>query len=365
MKFSKLEQEQIKKLCEWAKEANRFIPIRDFYACSGLEEGTGVICIYDEKSHQPKSVLYVDAEKCEEDEFVKIREYENNCLFRFSLIYKLERLGLITISKTSYPNADSKGWACFEGFMNASAIDVIEEGIGKNYIFLASNDKGVEIVEIDEFWQLSIKTTREVCKYTIRELSSKLDIFGLVTSVVSIEQELFELVSNGFKTYEDIQLEEAQNQTKIAHESLEEARKQTESANKSLEEARKQTKASLDSLAETIKQTQKTQESLDEAQKQSYQARTQTGLSIFTLFLSVGAILWSIYASNEIPITINQSQFDSIQIQQKVLIETLNEIKMSQMDKDSVIKELDSTKAKIDKISNTLKEVKELNSKGK
>ena len=142
MKFSKLEQEQIKKLCEWAKEANRFMPIRDFYACSGLEEGTGVICVYDEKSHQPKSVLYVDAEKCEEDEFVKIREYENNCLFRFSFIYKLERLGLITISKTSYPNTDSKGWACFEGFMNASAIDVIEEGIGKNYIFLVSNDKG-------------------------------------------------------------------------------------------------------------------------------------------------------------------------------------------------------------------------------
>ena len=180
-----------------------------------------------------------------------------------------------------------------------------------------------------------------------------------------VSQRLRTLVENDFKTYEDIQLEEAQKQTKASHESLEEARKQTESANKSLEEARKQTKASLDSLAETIKQTQKTQESLEEAQKQSYQARTQTGLSIFTLFLSVGAILWSIYASNEIPITINQSQFDSIQIQQKVLIETLNEIKMSQMDKDSVIKELDSTKAKIDKISNTLKELKKMNSKGK
>ena len=180
-----------------------------------------------------------------------------------------------------------------------------------------------------------------------------------------VSQRLRTLVENDFKTYEEIQLEEAQKQTNIANESLEEARKQTESANKSLEEARKQTKASLDSLAETIKQTQKTQESLDEAQKQSYQARTQTGLSIFTLFLSVCAILWSIYASNEIPITINQSQFDSIQIQQKVLIETLNEIKMSQMDKDSVIKELDSTKAKIDEISNTLKELKKMNSKGK
>lgn len=363
MKFSKLEQEQIKKLCGWAKDANRFMPIRDYYACSGLEEGTGVICIYDEKSCQPKSILYVDAEKCKEDEFVKIREYENNCLFRFNFIYKLERLGLITISKTSFPNTDSKGWACFEGYKKAFPIDRIQ--CFNDYTFIVDDGKDFKIIELDHFGNLSNRVTREVFDYSNKEISSKLDIFGLVTSVVSIEQELFELVSNNFKTYEDIQLEEAQNQTKIAHESLEEARKQTESANKSLEEARKQTKASLDSLAETIKQTQKTQESLDEAQKQSYQARTQTGLSIFTLFLSVGAILWSIYASNEIPITINQSQFDSIQIQQKVFIETLNEIKMSQMDKDSVIKELDSTKAKIDKISNTLKEIKELNSKGK
>ena len=180
-----------------------------------------------------------------------------------------------------------------------------------------------------------------------------------------VSQRLRTLVENDFKTYEEIQLEEAQNQTKIAHESLEEARKQTESANKSLEEARKQTKASFDSLAETIKQTQKTQESLEEAQKQSYQARTQTGLSIFTLFLSVGAILWSIYASNEIPITINQSQFDSIQIQQAELIKKLNELKISQIDNDSLIKELNLLNQSIDEISHSLNEMKESNSKGK
>ncbi len=337
MKFSKLEQKQIKKLCEWAKEANRFMPIRDYYACSGLEEGTGVICVYDEKKHQPKSVLYVDAEKCEEDEFVKIREYENNCLFRFSFIYKLERLGLITISKTSFPNTDSKGWACFEGFMNASAIDVIEEGIGKNYIFLASNDKGVEIVEIDEFWQLSIKTTREVCEYTIRELSSKLDIFGLVTSVVSIEQELFELVSNDFKTYEDIQLEEARKQTNIANESLKEARKQTESASASLAEA----------------------------QRQTGKAKTQTILSFIAVGLSIFAIIASIFVPRCTPSTLDQKQFDTIQMKQNELIKTLNDVKTIQITNDSLIKELNLANESINEISNTLKEIKELNSKGK
>ncbi|MCQ2200307.1 MAG: hypothetical protein MJZ19_11405 [Paludibacteraceae bacterium] len=52
MKFSKLEQEQIKKLCEWAKEANRFMPIRDYYACSGLEEGTGIIWGFVQQSNK-------------------------------------------------------------------------------------------------------------------------------------------------------------------------------------------------------------------------------------------------------------------------------------------------------------------------
>ena len=71
-----------------------------------------------------------------------------------------------------------------------------------------------------------------------------------------------ELVSNDFKTYEDIQLEEAQNQTKIAHESL--------------EEARKQTKAAIDSLVEAQEQTLKSQDSLVEAQKQTFWSRMNT-----------------------------------------------------------------------------------------
>lgn len=336
MKFSKLEQEQIKKLCEWAKEANRFMPIRDYYACSGLEEGTGVICVYDENTRQPKSILYVENEKCEEDDYDKIREYENNCLFRFSFIYKLEKLGLLTISKVSFPNEDSKGWACFEGFKNASAIDTIDNEFGK-YNFIVSNEFGFSIIEINQFWQISKIGTGEDCGYTIRELSSKLDIFGLVTSVISFEQELFELVSKGFKTYEDIQLEEAQKQTNIANESLEEAKKQTESASASLAEA----------------------------QKQTGKAKTQTNLSITAVVLSVFAIIASIIVPRCTPSTLDQKQFDTIQMKQDELIKTLNEIKISQIDNDSLIKELNLANESINEISNTLKELKKMNSKGK
>lgn len=322
MKFSKLEQEQIKKLCEWAKEANRFMPIRDYYACSGLEEGTGVICIYDEKSHQPKSTLYVDAEKCKEDEFVKIREYENNCLFRFSFIYKLERLGLITISKTSYPNTDSKGWACFEGYKKAFPIDRIQ--CFNDYTFIEDNGKDFKIIKLDDFGNLSNRVTREIFDFSNKEISSKLDIFGLVTSVVSIEQELFELVSNDFKTYEDIQLEEA--------------RKQTESAQESLKEAQKQTRWSIGAVC----------------------------LSILTLIASiVMPIILSKCSTDSIENKMEKSQFDSIQSKQNELINTLYPLKTIQITNDSLIKKLNLAKESIDEISNTLKEIKELNSKRK
>ena len=152
----------------------------------------------------------------------------------------------------------------------------------------------------------------------------------MVTSVVSIEQELFELVSNGFKTYEDIQLEEAQNQTKIAHESLEEARNQTNAA----------------------------KESLEEAQKQTGKAKTQTYLSITAVVLSGLAIIASIFVPRCTPSTLDQKQFDTIQMKQNELIKTLNEIKISKIDNDSLIKELNLANESINEISNTLKELK-------
>ncbi len=180
--------------------------------------------------------------------------------------------------------------------------------------------------------------------------------------LISISNELKELVDNDFKTYEDIQLEEAKKQTNIAHESLEEARKQTTSANASLEEAKKQTKAAIDSLAEAQEQTLKSQDSLVEAQKQTFWSRITLAVS---LILSIAAIICSILVPRYTPSTLDQEQFNTIQMKQNELIKTLNEIKISQIDNDSLIKELNLANESIDEISNTLKEVKELNSKRK
>lgn len=153
-------------------------------------------------------------------------------------------------------------------------------------------------------------------------------------SKVYISAELKELVSNDFKTYEDIQLEEA--------------RKQTESASASLAEARKQTG----------------------------KAKTQTYLSIIAVVLSVIAIIVSFFVPGCTSSKLDQKQFDTIQMKQNELIKTLNEIKISQIDNDSLIKNLNELKISqidndslikelnllnqsIDEISNTLNEIKE------
>ena len=170
-------------------------------------------------------------------------------------------------------------------------------------------------------------------------------------SKVFVSQELHDLVSNDFRTYEDIQLEEARKQTNIANESLKEASKQTNIAN--------------ESLAEAQKQRELANESLGEAQKQTKSAKCQTWLSIGAVILSFCAIIASIFVPRCTSSTLDQKQFDTIQMKQDEVIKTLNEVKTIQITNDSLIKELNLANESIDEISNTLKEIKELNSKRK
>ena len=139
-----------------------------------------------------------------------------------------------------------------------------------------------------------------------------------------ITTKFIELVSNDFKTYEEIQLEEA--------------KKQTESASASLAEARE-----------------------------------QTGKAKTAVVLSGLAIIVSIFVPRCTSSKLDQEQFNTIQMKQNELIKTLNEIKISQIDNDSLIKKLNELKISqidndslikelnlanesIDEISNTLKE---------
>lgn len=196
------------------------------------------------------------------------------------------------------------------------------------YILLEDSSLPTSACNIPNFIEKSIKCSlsKECGEFIEKTRSRKL----------FITTKFIELVSNDFKTYEEIQLEEARKQTESASASLAEAREQTEKAN------------------------------------------TQTYLSIIAVVLSVIAIIVSFFVSSKL----DQEQFNTIQMKQNELIKTLNEIKISQIDNDSLIKKLNELKISqidndslikelnllnqsIDEISNTLNEIKESKSKRK
>ena len=313
MKFSKLEQEEIKKICEWAKTPDIFLGISHYLSHYGLQDGTGIFSFPNENL-----ILCFDTEMFDNDNF-----YPNGgnaikkTVFTLNFILKLERLNYVTL----VPEKGVEFLYSFKG-------DVYIKNIEKNefdYYFSYLNDK-VNSTKAKLIYKDNVIIDTETKKqiYFCYPIQFEFDSYRLLSSYMMVNQELFELVSNDFKTYEDIQLEEAKKQTKSAQDSL--------------KEAQRQTRWSIGAVC----------------------------LSILTLIASiVMPIILSKCSTDPIENKMEKSQFDSIQSKQNELINTLYPLKNIQITNDSLIKELNLANESIDEISNTLKEIKELNSKRK
>lgn len=329
MKFSKLEQEEIKKICEWGKTSNVFSGISHYLSHYGLPDGTGIFSFPNKHL-----ILCFDSEIFDQNNFYPDGGNAiNKTVFTLNFILKLERLNFVTL----VPEKGVEFLHSFKGDGVSVYINNIEKN-NFNYEFSYLSDKvnstKAKLICKDNVI-IDTNTNKQI--YFCLPIYFELDTYRLLSSYMMVNQELFELVSNDFKTYEEIQLEEAQKQTKIASESLEEARNQTNAASASLAEA----------------------------QKQTGKAKTQTYLSITAVVLSGLAIIASIFVPRCTPSTLDQKQFDTIQNNQAELIIKLNEIKISQIGNDSLIKELNLVNHSIDEISHSLNEMKESNSKGK
>lgn len=335
MKFSKLEQDIIRKLCDYFKSANKFRFLHIFIENYGLKENTGIIS-FDGK--EMRVIFDFDEFKSSKDND-KYNDAFYHIVTVINLIEKLKRERYIN----SIIINNKESVLLFNGRYQLRIPQKTNHGY--KFICAQNDDVGTFNVEFNyDYGEFILDSDNGKCIFSSQIAPVTTDAFLLFNSKIALEQELYELVSNDFKTYEEIQLEEAQKQTKIASESLEEARNQTNAAKESLEEAQKQ--------------TQKAQDSFKEAQK-------QTNLSFWAVILSVIAIIASIIVPRCTSSTLDQKQFDTIQMKQDELIKTLNEIKISQIDNDSLIKELNLANESIDEISNTLKELKKMNSKGK
>ena len=316
MKFSKLEQEEIKKICEWGKTSNVFWGISHYLSHYGLPDGTGIFSF----PNNPL-ILCFDSEIFDQDKFYPDGgKAIKKTVFTLNFILKLERLNFVTL-------VPEKGVEFLHSF-KGDGVSVYINNIKKNkfdyefsYLSNKVNSTKAKLICEDN---VIIDTRNDKQIYFCLPIYFEFDTYRLLSSYMTINQELFELVSNDFKTYEDIQLEEA--------------KKQTESAQKSLKEAQRQTRWSIGAVC----------------------------LSILTLIASiVMPIILSKCSTDPIENKMEKSQFDSIQSKQNELINTLYPLKTIQITNDSLIKELNLANESIDEISNTLKEIKELNSKRK
>ena len=71
MKFSSLEQQVIKDLCDWAQKANDFKAVRHFFSEKAFPEETGLFTFSNEYEDRPPIILCINIEKYSEKEYSK------------------------------------------------------------------------------------------------------------------------------------------------------------------------------------------------------------------------------------------------------------------------------------------------------
>lgn len=173
---------------------------------------------------------------------------------------------------------------------------------------------------------------------------------------------LKDYVTNGFKTIEDLALEEAQHQTQETKNLLIEAQKQSQAATEQVREAKRQSEAASQQVQqasrladaaelqaqEASKQTQYAQEQTSNAQQQTVYAQEQTQsarkqikLSVIALIFSVLAIICSIMVAKfiQMDVKVDEQQVESLE-------KHLNAI---ESDIDSLRTKMQSVSSKTDK----------------
>ena len=362
MKFSKLEQEVIINLCGWAREPNVFKATRNFLSEKGLRKGTGLFSFSKEIENRPQAILCIDMN---EHNYEKYDEIYNNTLFVLYFLRKLERLGLVTISEGKYPNNQNNEYA-IATFTDAS-IPIVSTTSSKtqwsySFKYVKKGNSAIDLEIIEE--GLTIRRTDNQCALSFYnvELFSRFETFDLVSSNIALEQELFELVNNEFKTNEELMLEKAEQQLCTANkifektqilankaiENIELSKEQFETAQRdSIEqfekaqhnaserfetELKNSRKQYEESRVESIRQYEESrkesirqyEESREESKRQFKKANCK---SIWALVLALISILLSPIIAKYVPTTIDNNQYnhiDSIKTEEIQLLQDIN-----------------------------------------
>lgn len=405
MKFSELEKGVIRDLCAWAGKANAnvFIPTRDFFSEKALKEGVGLFFFSKEEDGRPPIILCIDIDKFAAEKYPDVH---NNVLFLLYFLRKLEQLGLVTISEGRYSKDKEYAVATFKDVAITGIRRITGKEWGYSFIYVKKGNEGFRAVLVQNGLTIKRQDDDVALLYHTEEVFSRFDAFSLVSSNISLEQDLFDLVEKDFKTNEELMLENASQQLETAKHILNEAKEQTtkavESINQSKEQftaaqkkseeqfvaaqekaashfgglynqskeqfeaaqrkAEEQFAAAQDESARqfvttTAASERQFRESLEESKKQFKSANCK---SILALFFAVVSIIASPIVATCVRTTIDKEQYDHLDSVQTEISNKLDEINLNVVNiKPSIETDSNHTNVidKLDEISSTLKKV--------
>lgn len=337
MIFSTLEQKVIKDLCCWASTPNVFNSTRDFLSQKGLCKGTGLFSFSKEIENRPPTVLSVDIVAHQHGEYNNIY---NQTLFVLYFLRKLERLGFVTISEGRYSSEKEYAIAVFT---DASIIGIRntsdETQWSYSFTYMRRGGEAIDAELIENALTIRRRDNEEALSYVSMELFSRFDTFDLISSNIALEQELFDLLDNGFRTSEELMLETANEQLNTAKRILENAQAQTAKAIESIEQEREQFETAQDNSKNQfeIAQTNAKEQFKEERNESIRQFKSASCKSTIALVLAVLSIIASPFVAKWVPSTIDSEQYQRIDSVQTETLKTLEEINTQVMEPDTAL----------------------------
>lgn len=365
MKFSTLEKDVIVNLCNWAQTPNEFHATRQFVSQKGLIEGTGLFSFSKEIENRPPTILCIDTTIQNPNSFNSIY---NQTLFVLFFLRKLERLGLVTISEGRY--SKEKEYA-IGTFADASIIGILKVSGRSQWCYsftYLSKGHNYSLELVEDGLTIRNRDNQAALPYHCMEIFTRFDTFDLVSSNIALEQELFELVKNNFKTNDEIMLETANHQLDTACKILKNAEIQTNKAIENVEQSKRQFETAQNSAKEQFETAQNNareqfetaqnhaREQFETAQDESIrQFKSANRKSNIALGLAVLSIIMTPIVAKWIPFTIDEEQYlhsDSIRTEE---LYSLKELKNQsiKLDTDLII-----LSKKVDTISTIIGDMK-------
>ena len=292
---------------------------------------------------------------------------------------KLERLGLVTISEGRY--SKEKEYA-IGTFADASIIGILKVSGRSQWCYsftYLSKGHNYSLELVEDRLTIRNRDNQAALPYHCMEIFTRFDTFDLVSSNIALEQELFELVKNNFKTNDEIMLETANHQLDTACKILKNAEIQTNKAIANVEQSKRQFDTAQNCAKEQFETAQNNareqfetaqnnareqfetaqnhaREQFETAQDESIrQFKSANRKSNIALGLAVLSIIMTPIVAKWIPLTIDEEQYlhsESIRTEELYSLKELNNQSIK-LDTDLII-----LSKKVDTISTIIGDMK-------